>query len=111
MSFQKIIHIRCPQYKGAITIVSELHKEPNQDGYIKYGVAYSSPKDTFVKKIGIKLAKQRVENSKFLPVYTNRYNNNVLLMSIISDLILTGTYPRFARKILLHKAAHFNWCW
>lgn len=117
MFIQKIIHIRSPHYKGAVTIVSHLIKEDGHSGYLRYGVAYSSPKDTFVKKVGVEIAKQRLNDINPLPVNTNDYNNDMLLMSIISDILLNRAYPRFAKNLLLSKfiserTIHkHRWCW
>lgn len=105
MTNEKIIHIRSACLKGGVTIVSQLVKADDAPGYLNYGVAFASPKDTFIKKIGVEIARQRV-NDNTLPVHTNRYTNKILLMYIISDILLNRSdliIPKFAKKLLLNK--------
>lgn len=116
---QKIVHLR-PKYNsnkkdGSVTIATRLIK--SEDGsplFIKYAVAFMSPKDQFTKKIGAKIALERLdgdpsritESNVYCHVLnvTNRYyNNDMLLMAVVSDILLNMPYPRSAKNVLLNK--------
>jgi len=119
ITVQKVVHLR-PKYdinkkNGSVTIATRLVK--NEDGtplFIKYAVAFMSPKDQFTKKIGAKIALERLdgdpsritENNAYCHVLnvTNRYyNNDMLLMAVVSDILLNMPYPRSAKSVLLNK--------
>jgi hypothetical protein len=117
---QKTVHIR-PKTKeeqlkyGAVSIVSRLFKnEYNEPELISYAVSFTSPKDQFTKKIGAKIALERIDNDpsritenniycRSLPINNKHYDNDMILMAIVSDILLNIPYPRPARRVLSNK--------
>lgn len=116
---QKVVHLRprCNINKknGAVTIATRLFK--TEDGTplaLKYAVAFTSPKDQFTKKIGAKIALERLDDdpgritenrtySRVLTVTNRYYNNDMLLMAVVSDILLNMPYPRSVKNVLLTK--------
>lgn len=116
---QKVVHLR-PKYNlnkknGAVTIATRLFKD--EDGtplVLKYAVAFTSPKDQFTKKIGAKIALERLDDDpsritenkaycRTLNVTNRYYNNDILLMAVVSDILLNMPYPRSVKDVLLNK--------
>ncbi len=116
---QKIVHLRnfleddFNNFKktnnGAVTIVSRLYKDENRKPVaLAYAVSFVSPKEQFNRKFGVQLALDRLIHKD--TVYSNRmrftnshYNNDVVLMSIISDILRNMEYPKHAKELLTSK--------
>lgn len=120
---QKIVHLRNflnedlddfrRNNSGAVTIISRVYKDENRKPVaLEYAVAFASPKEQFSRKFGVELATQRLQNKD--EVYSSRmrminsyYNNDIILMSIISDILRNMEYPKHARNLLLEKFISF----
>lgn len=91
--------------KGGMTIVSRLHKENFTPVLLEYALSFTSPKDEFVKRLGVELATVRLtikdEFYRSLPINVNNsHDNDELLMYIISDILMNVNYPRHVKKLL-----------
>lgn len=119
---QKIVHLRnylekgkeysdyfTKTNKGGITIVSRLFKDENNNPVtLAYGVSFASPKEQFNRKFGVQLALDRLIHkdtiySSRMRFVNTRYDNDIILMSIISDILRNMKYPKHAKEILTSK--------
>lgn len=88
--------------KGVITIQSYINVE---DGSLYYAIALCNPKDEFNKKIGSKLAKERLSNpgqyTRKLDISINPKNNSKLINQYIYlDILLNIQCPNWAKYII-----------
>jgi hypothetical protein len=111
---QKTIHIRNYDMnsrktnKGGITIVSRLYKKDHIPHTLAYGVSFASPKDCFNKKKGASIATARLNNkdpefSGMMKFTSSRYNTDLVLLSVIGDILRNVKYPKHAEFLLYDK--------
>ena len=89
-------------HSGIIIIASTVNEK---DCTIDYGVSYCSPKDTYDKQKGRRMAFDRVHDNY---VVVRRKNHTHILQHILADIISQNEYPEWAEYLIVNNLVYIS---
>lgn len=97
-------HFRGPYSESAVTIVGEITKDKDGTHTLKFGAARCSPKDHFIRRVGMDIATERYESS---PCTIKLYDSYYLGVEGVELRKLNNRIERFA-NYLANSPEFFN---
>jgi hypothetical protein len=113
----KVCHFGQRQHKqsGSFTIATRLIDNEAGTAIVEYGVAFCSPKDTFCKKIGNRMANQRLENTQQTGIFeysglavAPQKTHIDVVFAVLSSIASMNIMPDWARILVLDELIHFG---
>lgn len=112
----KVCHFgqRTHKESGSFTIATKLHDNDNTT-IVEYGVAFCSPKDVFCKKVGNKMANDRLTKTDETGVFNYsglaiaaQTTHVDVVFAVLSSIASMNIMPDWARPLVIDELVHFS---